>query len=49
MNRKREDVLAMVRRLFGETDVAAVMQALDRYGAEPGEPGRERAQLAILK
>lgn len=39
----------MVRRLFPDTSVAAVMQLLDRYGAEPGEPERERVQLAILK
>lgn len=49
MNLEREDVIAMVRRLVPETGVAAVMQLLDRYGAEPGEPERERVQLAILK
>ena len=49
MNLKREDVLAMVRGLFPEPAVAAVVQMLDRYGVEPGEPERERVQLAILK
>ena len=49
MNPERADVLAMVRRLFPEAGVAAVMQILDRYGAGPGEPERERVQLGILK
>ena len=49
MNPEREDVLAMVRRLFPEAEVSAVMVILDRYGADLAEPERARVQLAILK
>ena len=49
MNRKREEVLAIVASLFPETDVPAVMETLDSYGAQSSEPERERVQLAILK
>jgi hypothetical protein len=49
MSRKREDVLAIVRRLFPETEVPAVMQILDAYGTKSNEPERDRVQLAILR
>jgi hypothetical protein len=44
----RDDVLALVRRFFPKVDAAEVMQALDDYGTPPGEPERERVQVAIL-
>jgi hypothetical protein len=49
MSRGREKILAVVAGLFPESDVAAVMQTLDDYGAQSSEPERERVQLAILK
>ncbi len=49
MNRERENVLAAVRHHFPDSEVPAVMQILDGYGAESSEPERARVQLAILK
>lgn len=49
VNRKREDVLATIRHHFPDSEVPAVMQMLDGYGAVSSEPEPARVQLAILK
>jgi hypothetical protein len=48
MTPTREDVLALARCFFPTVDVSVVMQTLDDYGTQPGEPERERVHLAIL-
>ena len=42
-------VIAKIRQVFPERDVADVLALLDRYGAEDYHRERERVQLAILK
>jgi hypothetical protein len=49
MTHTRDDVLAAIRAAFQESDLAAVLAALDLYGAESYEPERERIQLAIIE
>lgn len=44
----REEIIAAIRSTFPADDVADVLAALDRYGAEPHERERERVQLAII-
>ena len=48
MNHTHEDVLAIIHRLFPETEVPMIMQILGRYGTEASEPERDRVQRAIL-
>jgi hypothetical protein len=45
----RKLVLSKIEHVFPESERAAVLQVLDRYGLGPNEPERERVQLAILK
>jgi hypothetical protein len=49
MTHTRDDVLAAIRAAFQERDRAAILAALDLYGAESSEPERERVQLAIIE
>jgi len=42
-------VIAKIRQVFPEREVADVLASLDRYGTEDYHRGRERVQLAILK
>ena len=44
-----ETVIAKIRQVFPEREVADVLAILDRYGAEDYHRERERVQLAILK
>jgi hypothetical protein len=46
--RSRDEVDAAVAARFAESDRAAVLAALDRYGIERHERERERVQLAIV-
>jgi hypothetical protein len=45
----RDEVLAAAAAAFQGSDLAAMIAALDRYGAEPYERERERVQLAIIE
>lgn len=43
------DVLAAVRASFPESDAAAILDLLERYGSEPYEREKARVQLAIVE
>lgn len=45
----RETVIAKIRHVFPEREVADILALLDRYGVEDYHRERERVQLAILK
>ena len=44
----RDAVVASVHATFQGCDPATLLAVLDRYGAEPWEPEKERVQLAIV-
>ena len=48
MGPTREDVIVAVQRYFPNSDVATIVEVLDRYGTEPYEREQERVQLAIV-
>lgn len=49
MAHSRDDVVAVVEKIFPESSRARVRELLDGYGVESYERERERVQLAILK
>lgn len=49
MTHTRENVLAAASATFQESELVAILAALDLYGTEPHEPERERVQVAIIE
>ena len=49
MPHSRDEVVAVVQKIFPESAHARVIELLDSYGVESYERERERVQLAILK
>jgi hypothetical protein len=49
MTHTREEVLALARAIFGESNLAKVLDALDGYGTESYEREVNRVKLAILR
>jgi hypothetical protein len=49
MPHSRDEVVAVVRKIFPESLHTRVLELLDTFGVESFERERERVQLAILK
>jgi hypothetical protein len=49
MTHTREGVLALAEAIFGESNLKAIMNALDEFGIESHELEANRVKLAILR
>lgn len=49
MTHTRDEVLASAKAMFGESELANVLAALDEYGVESHEREVNRVKLAILQ
>lgn len=45
----RDQVLDALRQALAPGDIPRALEMLDQYGVAPGEPERERVQLAVLR